>query len=87
MIFAGQNGKIDRRVPFYILDGCDYMLEAYQRCDSVPYPSPAAACCPIGFECVGNGQEARCQEAPPTYALSPGCTAFAKSQGPCGESG
>ncbi len=58
---AGQNGRVDRRVPYYVLEGCDYMLDAGAACQpdgtSLDYPL-AIACCPIGFECkqAGNSQ-------------------------------
>jgi hypothetical protein len=50
-------GKIDRRVPYYVVEGCDYMLEPRQRYGPSEY-EPAVACCPIGFVCkqAGNSQ-------------------------------
>jgi len=41
----------DRRIPYYVVSGCDYMLSAEEQCDASKYP-PAVACCPLGYECL-----------------------------------
>jgi hypothetical protein len=50
-------GKVDRRIPYYVLPGCEYMLDAGNACDADSMEIPGG-CCPIGFECQqkGNGK-------------------------------
>jgi hypothetical protein len=50
---AGTNKKVDRRVPYYVLEGCDYLLDARARCDAAGLAAPGA-CCPIGFACTAS---------------------------------
>jgi hypothetical protein len=45
-------GKVDRRIPYYVLEGCNHMLDAGGRCDAQE-PGPGG-CCPIGFACVSK---------------------------------
>lgn len=46
----------DRRVPYYVLPGCDYLIDAGDRCDidAVSSLAPAVGCCPIGYDCVSG---------------------------------
>jgi hypothetical protein len=50
-------GKVDKRIPYYVLPGCEYMLDAGNACDADSMEIPGG-CCPIGFECQqkGNGK-------------------------------
>jgi hypothetical protein len=51
----------DRRVPYYVLPGCDFMLDAGDRCDidAVSSLAPAVGCCPMGYDCVpGQAKQA-----------------------------
>lgn len=59
---TAQSALLDRRVPYYVLPGCDYMLDAGQRCDTSEF-FPAVGCCPMGHECgvqQGQGQQKVC---------------------------
>lgn len=51
----------DRRVPYYVLPGCDFMLDAGDRCEKsvLRVFAPAVGCCPIGFECITPQEETR----------------------------
>lgn len=54
---TGQSFKTERRIPYYVLPGCDYLLDAGARCDPDSWPAQmdaAQACCPIGFECAAK---------------------------------
>ena len=46
-----KTGKVDRRIPYYLLEGCEYMLDARSRCDAAALAAPGG-CCPIGFSCT-----------------------------------
>jgi hypothetical protein len=48
---ARQSPLLDKRIPYYVLPGCDYMLKAGDKCNTTSF-APAVGCCPVGFQCV-----------------------------------
>jgi len=52
-VTTSQSPLLDRRVPYYVLSGCDYMWDAGERCDTAEF-EPAVGCCPIGFRCMAQ---------------------------------